>query len=53
MRAGRGRLKEIQSLEPGRGAEAKVLRSRLKTLAGWQTRSQALLPLIKGALRLA
>ena len=53
LRAGKTRLKEIQALESSRGAGAKVLRGRLKALSGWQTRSQALLPLVKGALRLA
>jgi DNA-binding transcriptional regulator GbsR (MarR family) len=50
--AGHARLKTLKGCVPGRGAHAKLLRSRVAALTGWHSKSRALIPLVKGALRL-
>lgn len=51
--AGRDRIRTIKSSVPrDSAAAAKLLQGRVAYLESWHTRSRALLPLIKGALRL-
>jgi DNA-binding transcriptional regulator GbsR (MarR family) len=54
LNSGRTRLQGIAKAVPsGRGASAKVLRDRLKTLQAWHDKTRALLPLMKTFLKLA
>lgn len=51
--AGKDRIRTIKSSVPrDSAAAAKLLQGRVAYLESWHTRSRALLPLIKGALRL-
>ncbi len=51
--AGRDRIRTIKSsVPPASAPAAKLLQGRVAYLESWHTRSRALLPLIKGALRL-
>lgn len=51
--AGRKRIREIKvSIPRSEPAAAKKLSRRVKSLDGWHAKSRALLPLVKGALRL-
>ncbi len=50
--AGRGRIREIKAALPGPAAGRAVLKERVASLEGWHSKSAALLPLIKGALKL-
>lgn len=50
--AGRGRIREIKAALPGPAAGRAVLKERVASLDGWHSKSAALLPLIKGALKL-
>lgn len=51
--AGRKRIREIKgSIPPHAPAESKKLAVRIKSLEGWHSKSRAILPLVKGALRL-
>ncbi len=51
--AGKQRIREVkESIPRDDPAAARVLAARVKSLDGWHSKSRALLPLIKGALRL-
>lgn len=52
LQAGRGRIREIKAALPGPAAGRAVLKERVASLEGWHSKSAALLPLIKGALKL-
>jgi len=53
LEAGKARIREVRQTIPRQdAAAAKLLTSRVKSLDGWHTKSRALLPLIRGALRL-
>ncbi len=52
LAAGRGRLREIKAALPGPAAGRAILKERVASLEGWHSKSAALLPLIKGALKL-
>ncbi len=52
--AGRVRIGEVRESIPNHSAAAAdVLKTRVEALEGWHTKSRALMPLMKGALRLA
>lgn len=51
--AGKQRIRDIKGSVPRQDpAAAKILAARVKSLDGWHTKSRALLPLIKAALKL-
>lgn len=50
LEAGKKRIREIKAATPR--SESKTIIARVKSLEGWHTKSRALLPMIKGALRL-
>ncbi len=51
---GKQRIRDIKASIPrSELAAAKLLSARVKSLEGWHAKSQALMPMIKGALRLA
>jgi DNA-binding transcriptional regulator GbsR (MarR family) len=52
LRAGAGRINEIHRSLPPQDPAAKILSARVKSLRRWHAKSQALLPLVKGALKL-
>ncbi len=52
LNAGRGRIREIKAALPGTAAGRAILKERVASLEGWHSKSAALLPLIKGALKL-
>ena len=54
LNSGRQRIREIKTSVPRRDpAAAKKLSLRVKSLDSWHTKSRAILPLVKGALRLS
>jgi DNA-binding transcriptional regulator GbsR (MarR family) len=53
LQAGRSRIREIKAALPAGSAGRGVLKDRVSSLEGWHSKSAALLPLIKGALKLS
>jgi DNA-binding transcriptional regulator GbsR (MarR family) len=52
--AGQVHLKSMKAnLPKGLGSKSKILRSRVESLSGWHGKSRALMPLLKGALKLS
>ena len=52
--AGQVHLKSMKANVPkGLGAKSKILKSRVESLSSWHRKSRALMPLLKGALKLS
>jgi hypothetical protein len=52
--AGHARLKAMKATVPKTaGKPAKILKSRVESLTNWHRKSRALMPLLKGALKLS
>jgi len=52
--AGQVHLKAMKAnLPKGLGLKSKILKSRVESLSGWHHKSRALMPLLKGALKLS